>query len=348
MIEHSTRTVDGTEVDVVVLSEGPWRAVLTNLGARLVELHVPDKSGRTADVVLQRPTLEEMAHDENYFGATAGRYANRIKEGQFVLAGAGVQLSLNEGKNHLHGGIRGFDQHVWRTHLDRDANSVRFSRMSRDGEEGYAGNLDTHVTYTLVPPVLRIGIRATTDAATIANIVNHAYFNLGGHDSGTILDHVVRIRSSFYTPVDDELLATGEVRAVDGTAFDFRTPTAIGARLAEVDNAAAGREVTDSAGYDHNFVLDGEGMREVFEATDPRSGRRLTLSSNQPGLQFYTGGYLRGVSAKAPLEVYPAYAGFTLETQTFPGAPNHPHFPSARLEPGESYVNSIELRFGTV
>ncbi|MTD58522.1 aldose epimerase family protein [Amycolatopsis pithecellobii] len=348
MIEHRTESFDGTDVDLVTIHNGPWKAVVTNLGARLTELHVPGRNGETADVVLQRPTLKEMAHDDNYFGATAGRYANRIRNGRFTLDGAEVRLGINEGQNHLHGGITGFDRFRWQTHVDHQMDSVRFSRISPDGEEGFPGNLDTRVTYTLAPPALLIEIRATADASTIANIVNHAYFNLGGHDSGTVLDHVVRMRSSFYTPVDDELLATGEVRTVEATPFDFRTATPIGARLDQIHNGAAGRQTDRSAGYDHNFVLDGTGMREVFEATDPASGRRLILSTDQPGLQFYTGGYLHGVTAKPPLEAYPAHAGFTLETQTFPDSPNFAHFPSPRLDPGQTYQNSIRLEFATV
>ena len=347
MIERSTRSVDGTDVDIIVITNGALKAVVTSLGARLLELHVPDRSGQTADVVLQRSTMEEMATDDNYFGATAGRYANRIANGRFMLDGQQVQLTANEGRNHLHGGTEGFDRRVWETHLDEHTDSVRFTRTSPDGEEGYPGNLSTEVTYTLLAPALEIEIRATTDAPTIANIVNHAYFNLGGHDSGTILDHVVQVNSSYYTPVDEELLATGEILTVEGTPFDFREPTTIGARVDEVENAAAGRETQASAGYDHNLVLDGVGIRAVFVAIDPLSGRKLTLSTNQPGLQFYTGGYTEGVSAKMPLTSYPAYAGFTLETQTFPGSPQHAHFPSPRLDPSQTYLNSIRLEFGT-
>ncbi len=347
MIEQHTDTVDGQVVDVVTLTSGAWKAVLTNVGARLTELHVPDDDANTVDVVLQRSSLAEMATDDNYFGSTAGRYANRIAAGRFDLDGTPVQLPLNEGGNHLHGGFTGFDQHLWTTRTDDTDDSVTFSRTSPDGEEGYPGALHTDVTYTLAPPSLGITIRATTDAPTIANIVNHTYVNIAGHDSGTVLDHLVRIDSAFYTPVDEELLATGEILTVDQTPFDFRTPSAIGARLRDVSNAGAGRSTDEPAGYDHNWVLSGTGMREVFQVTDPKTGRRMTLSTNQPGLQFYVGGYLKGVTAKAPLDTYPAFAGFTLETQTFPGSPNHAHFPSARLDPGETYLNSVRLEFSS-
>lgn len=347
MIEQHRHTVNGVEVDVITMTDGAWKAVLTNLGARLIELHVPDESGTSADVVLQRSSLTEMATDDNYFGATAGRYANRIEAGRFDLDGRTVQLSLNEGGNHLHGGTTGFDRHLWQTRVSDEGDTVTFSRTSHDGEEGYPGNLRTEVSYTLAPPALDITIRASTDAPTLANVVNHAYFNVAGHDSGTVLDHLVQIHSSFYTPVDDELLATGEIRTVEQTPFDFRTATPIGGRLHDVSNAAAGRSTDEPAGYDHNWVLDGRGMREVFQVTDPATRRRLTMSTNQPGLQFYVGGYLKGVTAKAPLETYPAFAGFTLETQTFPGSPNHAHFPAARLDPGQTYLNSVRLEFST-
>jgi aldose 1-epimerase len=347
VIEQRAETVNGEQIDVITMTDGAWKAVFTNLGARLIELHVPDENGDTVDVVLQRSSLSEMATDDNYFGATAGRYANRIRAGRFDLDGTTVQLSVNEGDNHLHGGTTGFDRHVWQTRIGDEDNTVAFTRTSPDGEEGYPGNLHTEVTYTLAPPALDIAIRATTDAPTVANIVNHSYFNVAGHGAGTVLDHLVRINGSFYTPVDDELLATGEIRSVDQTPFDFRTPTPVGDRLHDVSNAAAGRTTDDVAGYDHNWVLDGTGMREVFEVTDPTTGRRLTMSTNRPGLQVYVGGYLKGVTAKAPLDAYPAFAGLTLETQTFPGSPNHAHFPSSRLEPGQTYVNSVHLEFST-
>jgi aldose 1-epimerase len=321
--------------------------VLTDLGARLVELHVPDKDGNLADVVLQRPTLEDMAADDNYMGSTAGRFANRIREGKLVIDGTPVQLTVNEGRNHLHGGLRGFDRHVWSTQLAADGSAVTFWRVSPDGEEGYPGTLTTSVTYALVDSTLTVEIRATTDAPTVANIVHHSYFNLGGHESGSVLDHVLEMRSSFYVPVDDELLPTGEVLAVDGTPFDFRTPTPIGKNIGAVQHSGAGRVTDSGVGFDHNWVLDGVGVREVLSVTDPRSGRRLTLSTNQPGVQLYVGGYLEGVTGKAPAGAYQAFAGLTLETQTFPDAVNHAHFPQAELHPDQTYVNTMRFAFST-
>ena len=346
MIEDTTVEVVGLEVALITLSSTTSRAVLTNLGARLVELHVPDRNGDLADVVLQRPTLQDMSTDDNYMGSTAGRYANRIRAGKLTIDGSPVELSLNEGANHLHGGLRGFDRYVWSTELAGDGTAVTFWRVSPDGEEGYPGTLTTSVTYRLVESTLTIDISATTDAATVANIVHHSYFNLGGHESGTILDHLLEMRSSYYVPVDDELLPSGEVLAVDGTPFDFRTPTPNGKNIGAVQHSGAGRVVTESGvGYDHNWVLEGVGMREVVFVTDPHSGRRLTMSTNQPGVQLYAGGYLDGVTGKEPVGEYKAFAGFTLETQTFPDAVNHAHFPQAELHPGQTYLNSIRFEF---
>ena len=348
MIENKAAKVLGLEVDLITLSNDVCTAVLTNLGARLVELHVPDKDGNLTDIVLQRPSLEDMAADENYMGSTAGRYANRIRGGKLVIDGTPVQLSVNEGSNHLHGGLRGFDRHVWSTELAADGNAVTFWRISPNGEEGYPGTLTTSVTYRLEDSALNIDIRATTDATTVVNIVHHSYFNLGGHESGAVLDHLLEMRSSFYTPVDDDLLPTGEILAVEGTPFDFRRSTPIGENIARVTHSGAGRVTDGGVGYDHNWVLEGTGMREVVFITDPRSGRRLTMSTNQPGVQLYVGGYLDGVTGKAPAGKYQAFAGLTLETQTFPDAVNHSHFPQAELRPGETYLNSMRFEFSTV
>lgn len=347
MIEKRTVQVKGLEVHVITLSNDTCKAVLTDLGARLVELHVPDQDGNLADIVLQRPTLEDISTDENYMGSTAGRYANRVRGGKLMIDGKPVQLSINEGNNHLHGGLRGFDRNIWSVEPGADGSEVTFWRISPNGEEGYPGTLTTSVTYRLQGSALNIGIRATTDTATVVNIVHHSYFNLAGHDSGTILDHLLEMRSSFYTPVDDDLLPTGEVLAVDGTPFDFRTPTPIGKNIAQVNHSGAGRMTESGVGYDHNWVLEGVGMREVVYITDPTSGRRLTMSTNQPGVQLYVGGYLDGVTGKSPVGAYKAFAGLTLETQTFPDAVNHSHFPQAELRPGETYLNTVRFDFST-
>lgn len=348
MIESSTVDVEGRSATVVTIGNEHCRIVLTDLGARLRELHVPDRDGEFTDVVLGRTTLAEAASDPNYMGSTAGRYANRIRAGRFVVDGEPHEVTRNEGRNHLHGGRVGFDQHQWDTHVDPTKDEVRFTLVSLDGDEGYPGELSTSVIYRLTGSVLDIEIEATTDRSTVVNIVHHSYFNLAGAASGSVLEHLLQVNSSFYTPVDDELLPTGEVLAVAGTPYDFRSPTPIGKRLSEVSHSGAGRLTEDhGAGYDHNWVLAGAGMRDVARIEDPSSGRRLTLTTNQPGVQIYVGGYLAGVSAKAPLDRYDAFAGFTLETQTFPDAANQSHFPQPVLRPGETYRNAVRLTFST-
>ncbi|HUC25505.1 MAG TPA: aldose epimerase family protein [Streptosporangiaceae bacterium] len=322
-----------------MLQNDDLRVVLTDIGARLLELWVPDRDGVPADVVLGRANLTEAASDPHYMGSTAGRYANRIRRGKFTLDGRACQLTLNEGDNHLHGGRIGFDQRAWSATAETDA--VTFQLVSADGEEGYPGTLHATARYALAGRRLEITLTATTDRPTIVNLVNHAYLNLAGHDSGSVLGHIAQIYADHYTPVDDELVPTGEIRSVADTPFDFRTPKRIEAGMAQVENGAAGRGV---AGYDHNWVLNGSGVRRVARFEDRTSGRAVDLSTNQPGLQFYAGGYLAGVSAKGGGS-YASFAGFTLETQTFPDSVNHPHFPSPVLRPGETYANNVALDF---
>lgn len=351
VLEKKTDHVSGLDINLITLENDDCRAVLTDCGARLLELHVPDARGRRADVVLGRGTFEECVADSNYMGSTAGRYANRIREGKFTLEGHPQQVTCNEGPNHIHGGAQGFDRHVWSTQLDPNADAVTFWRVSPHGEEGFPGTLTTQVKYQLTGRALTIEIEAATDRTTVANIVNHAYFNLGGHSSGSVLGHLLQLNSSFYTPVDDELLPTGEVLTVDGTPFDFRVPTPIGQNIDQVDNAGGhvtGDGSENKAGYDHNWVIEGSGMRKAASLTDPESGRCMIVHTNQPGVQIYSGGYLGGVTAKAPASRYEAFAGVTFETQTFPDSVNHSHFPQAVLRPGEVYRNSIRYEFSTV
>jgi aldose 1-epimerase len=338
MLDSFTATAGDHDITVVTITNDTCRVVLTDLGARILELHAPDRDGVLADVVLGRKSYDELPRDPYYFGVTAGRYANRIREGRFEIDGTEYAVTRNEGLNHVHGGERGFDTYVWSTAPDAERDSVTFMRRSPDGEEGYPGNVDAHVTYTLDGAALEIRIEAETDRPTIANLVNHAYFNLAGHDSGTVLDHLLQVDASSYTPVDAELLPTGEVLDVEGTPFDFRTETPIGKNIDDVGNA----------GYDHNWVLDGGGMRQVATLTDPASGRRLTLVTDQPGIQVYAGGYLEGASAKGDLEAYAAFAGVTAEMQTFPDSINHAHFPQRVLRPGERYVNVVRYEFSVV
>lgn len=328
-----TADASGIEPRRFTLSSDGCRAVLTDLGARLLELHVPDWSGTTADVALQRPTFADVAEDPAYMGATVGRCANRTRLGQAEIDGAAVQLSVNEGRHHLHGGVRGFDRRLWSA--DASDGEVSFHRVSPAGEEGYPGTLTTRVTYRLSGSTLSVGVRASTDAPTVVNIAHHSYFNLAGHDAGTVDDHVVTVHASHYLPVDGELIPTGEVRAVAGTPFDLRTPAPIGGR---------------GVAFDHNWVLDDwvpGVMRDVAVVDEPRSGRRMTVSTNQPGLQLYTGEHLAGLTGKGAVTGYPAFAGLALEAQGFPDAVHHAHFPSTELLPGQTYVSDVAYAFAS-
>lgn len=321
-------------------------AVLTDLGARLLELHVPDREGNTADIVLGRPTPEDIFTDRHYMGATAGRYAGRILRGQFHLDGVDYQLATNEGTNHLHGGTRGFDQYVWSADPHRDEEAVTFTRVSPDGEEEFPGELATRVTYRLDGSTLHISMTATTDRTTIVRLVNHTYFNMAGHDSGTVLDQVLQLNASHYVVTDPELIPTGEIASVEGTPYDFRKPTAIGERIDQVVNTGAGRVAGGSAGYDNSWIFDGTGFRVVASLADPGSGRRLELATDQIGVCTYSGGYLAGYTAKGDkIDAYEPFAGVTLETTALPDDINRGHFPSPILRPGETYRNEMRLTF---
>jgi aldose 1-epimerase len=337
--------VCGFPIDVETLENERCKAVLSNFGARLLELHVPDRDGRMADVVLGRPTLADAIGDRTYMGATCGRYSGRIAKGKFSLDGNEHHLAANEGANHLHGGKRGFDQYAWNTAAHADDESVTFTRLSVDGEEGYPGTLDAQVTYSLAGNALSITMTARCDRPTPVRLVNHAYWNLSGHDAGTILGHVLQLRSSFHIPTDEELIAHGEIRRVDDTPYDFRSPTEIGLRNGLIANSGAGRATDGSAGYDNVWVLDGTGMRTVGTLTDPVSGRRMELATNQPGVCFYAGGYLAGEAAKDDLETYQAFAGLCLESTGFPNDVNIAHFPTPVLRPGELYNHEMKLSF---
>ena len=329
----------------ITLDDGVVRVVLVDLGARLLELHAPDRDGALADLVLGYPDVESHVPGPAYFGATCGRYANRIARGRFELDGHGVQVSCNEGANHLHGGTVGWDQYVWSFDVDDAGGAVRFTHHAPDCDEGFPGAVEATSTYALAGGVLSVRMTATTDAPTVVNMVNHAYWNLAGHASGDVLAHEIDLASDLYTPVDDELLPTGEVRRVDGTPYDLRGRTTIGARLREVDHGGAGRAAPAGvAGYDHNFVLRGQvgHLHPCLTVVDPVSGRRLDVRTTEPAVQFYTAGYLDGVAGKEGA-VYQPFQGFTLETQRFPDSPNHGHFPSTVLRPGEVYDHRTEL-----
>lgn len=328
--------LDGREVQRATLSgeRGLQAEILTN-GARLAALWVPDRSGTVADIVLGFDKLTDWQEQGGYLGATCGRYSNRIADGRFTLDGRSVQVDCNEGQQHLHGGRSGLDTKHWQI-VDHSDSHVTLATSSPDGEMGYPGAMSAQVTYRLTGLGMAIELEARTDAPTVVNLVNHAYFNLAGQGSGNVLDQHLQIDADFYLPVDDHLIPTGEVRRVAGTPFDFRTSRAIGA------------EMPDAGGFDHNFCLSsatGEtGLRPCLSAEDPVSGRRMRLSTTEPGVQIYTGAHFNQTPGKSGAR-YPKFAGFAAETQRFPNSPNMPHFPSARLEPGEVYRHVMQFDF---
>ena len=340
---------DGTPVHAyAVTTDGGLRARLIDFGARLVELHVPDRSGTFADIVLGFDDLSSYASSDAYFGATCGRYGNRIARGRFDLHGQRVQLDCNEGLNHVHGGRDGFDRKVWTATFDPAESSIRFETTSADGEMGFPGALEISTTYEFDASQVLVTMECRTDAPTIVNLVHHSYFNLAGHSSGDVLGHELTFDSDFYTPVDDELLATGEILAVAGTPFDFRAGETIGSRIAEVPSPDGGNQ-GDGRGYDHNWVLRGAPGELIDVATvrDPGSGRAMRLRSTEPGVQFYTGGDLSAEVVGKGGVPYARYAGFALETQKFPCSPNFSHFPTTELRPGDLYRHRMVFDFST-
>lgn len=339
---------EGQEILAVTIANGNGlRAKLITFGARLTELYVPDRNGDVADVVLGFDTIDEYAATDTYFGATCGRYGNRIEGGRFVLDGVEHHLNVNEGANHLHGGVQGFDRKVWDIETVT-ADSVVFRTTSEDGEMGFPGKSNLRATYTLAADnTLRIVMEADTTKPTLMNMVHHSYFNLAGQGSGDVLRHDVRISSRFYTPVDDELLATGEILRVRGTPFDFTEFKAIGADIDRLPSVGA-TIFEAGGGYDHNWCLDGgPGLRRCIDVHEPTSGRRMTMHTTEPGVQFYTAGYLSDKVMGKKGKRLCKYGGFTLETQKYPGSPNFSHFPSCRLDPGETYRHEMVFSFGT-
>jgi len=337
-------TKDGQAVDLYTLTnaKGVVAKVMT-YGALLTELHVPDRAGQLADVVLGFKTLQGYEGDHPYFGATVGRVANRIAKGRFRLGGQEYTLAVNNGPNHLHGGLKGFDKRVWKAQTVSAPGgvAVKFTYTSADMEEGYPGALTATVLYTLTNSnELRLDYTAATDKPTIVNLTNHSYFNLAGDGQGTILDHELTIMADRYTPVDDTLIPTGEIASVRGTVMDFNRATPIGARIAEVPGPAPG-------GYDHNYVLSHGGGVLAMSATarDPKSGRLMEVLTTEPGVQLYTGNFLDGsLTGKAGV-AYQKHFGFCLETQHFPDSINQPAFPPVVLQPGRTFKSTTVYRF---
>ena len=335
-------TAAGEAVSGYSLEAGVLQARILTYGGVVAALHAPDRQGQRANVVLGLASLAQYEAHSPYFGALIGRSGNRIRGGRFVLDGQEYQLPVNNGANSLHGGAHGFDKRVWSARV-LDGAALELRRRSPDGEEGYPGNLDVTVTYTLTEHELRIAYRATTDRPTPVNLTNHSYFNLAGEASGDVLGHELQLQASRYTPVDAGLIPTGELAPVEGTPFDFRTPRPIGACIRE-----GHEQLLLAQGYDHNFVLDGwDGrVRPVALVRDPASGRTLEVLTSEPGLQFYSGNFLDASLLGSGGQVYRQSAGLCLETQHFPDAPNQPDFPSTILNPGEEYRSETIYRFG--
>jgi len=341
------KTPHGQPVDLYVLTNKNGSEVsITNYGGTVVSLKVPDRSGKIADVVLGYDNVEGYAEGKSYFGAIVGRYGNRIGHAQFVLDGKTYTLAKNNGENSLHGGVNGFNKAVWtaKTLSSKDGQSLELSYLSKDGEEGFPGNLKVTVIYTLTDDnALRIEYSATTDKKTVVNLTNHSYFNLAGQGSGDILGHLLTIEADKFTPVDSGLIPTGELRDVVGTPFDFRKPTAIGARINQDD-----QQLKLGGGYDHNLVLRrpaGSGESLAARVVEATTGRVMEVWTTEPGVQFYTGNFLDGKSAGKGGATYPKRSAFCLETQHFPDSPNQPKFPSVVLNPGQRYHTVTTYKF---
>jgi aldose 1-epimerase len=339
------RTPSGETVDIYTLTNSKgMEAAISTYGGVVVSLKVPDRTGALGDVVLGFDRFEGYLKPPPYFGAIVGRYGNRIAHGTFTLDGVQYTLARNNGENSLHGGIRGFDKRLW-TVTQSSGQRLALTYLSKDGEEGYPGNLSTTVTYVLTENnELRIDYSATTDKDTVLNLTNHSYFNLAGQGEGDVLGHQVTIFADRFTPVDKTMIPTGELRYVAGTPFDFRRPHTIGERINSGDEQLAlGR------GYDHNFVINraGSGLEPAARVSEPKTGRVLDVSTTEPGVQFYSANFLDGTLTGKGGKVYGPHSAFCLETQHFPDSPNKPEFPSVELKPGGRYRTATVYRFST-
>jgi len=344
----------GVQVDLYTLTNSKgMQAAITNYGGIVVSLLVPDRHGKLGDVVLGYETLDEYVRSSPYFGAIIGRYGNRIAKGRFTLDGRQYVLAQNNNENHLHGGKRGFDKVIWKGKavLGDKGPRLVLNYLSKDGEEGYPGNLNVTVTYVLTEQnELAIHYQATTDKATPVNLTNHSYFNLAGPGDGDILGHILMIDADRFTPVDKGLIPTGELRPVEGTPLDFRKPTAIGNRINQDDE-----QLKCGGGYDHNFVLNRSSAEPATEGRltlaarvyEPTTGRVMEVLTTEPGIQFYSGNFLDGSNVGKGNKPYKHRYGFCLETQHFPDSPNKPLFPSTILRPGQLYSTTTVYRFST-
>ncbi len=340
------QTKDGAPVEIFTLrNPAGMEARICDYGGLLVSLKVPDRNGNFGDVVLGYDNLDGYIKDSPYFGALIGRFGNRIAKGKFTLDGEPHTLAINNGPNSLHGGLKGFDKVMWQSHasVSADGPTLELTYLSKDGEEGYPGNLKVTAVYTLMKNnTLRLEFTATTDKDTVVNLTEHSYFNLAGE--GDVLGHIVQIKADKFTPVDSTLIPTGELKPVDGTPFDFRTPTAIGARIGQPDE-----QLKFGNGYDHNWVVN-HPMGELgldARVTEPKTGRVMEIWSTEPGLQFYSGNFLDGTLTGKGGRVYQFRNAFVMEPQHFPDSPNQPTFPTTELKPGETYHHTIVYKFST-
>jgi aldose 1-epimerase len=344
--ESFGKTADGENVDVFTLTNNlGMQAKITNYGAIVVSLKTPDRTGKMDDVVLGFNDLDSYLKGHPYFGAIVGRYGNRIAKGRFTLNGVEYKLAVNNGENHLHGGIKGFDKVVWTAKEMRTkmGPALSLTYISKDGEEGYPGTVTATVVYTLTNNnELRLDYTITTDKDTVTNLTHHSYFNLAGEGNGDILNHILTLKAARFTPTDAGSIPTGELKVVAGTPFDFLKPTVIGKRINEQD-----QQLQFGGGYDHNFIVNGKAgtLRSAATVYEPTSGRVLEVWTTEPGVQFYTGNFLDGTLTGKSGKVYQKRFGFCLETQHYPDSPNHPAFPTTTLKKGATYRSTTVYRF---
>lgn len=339
------KDVDGKKTSLYTLKNGDLTLQVTNLGARIVTLWVPDKDGKMEDIALCKDHIDKLLspQEERYLGPVVGRYANRIAQGHFSLNDTVYQLPINNNGQTLHGGLKGLDLAVWNVDSFTDQ-KIAMSYTSPDGDEGFPGNLTINMSYTLTASnELQIDYRATTDKTTIINLSHHGVYNLKGEGNGTITDHILTINSDSITPVDKVLIPTGEYMRVENTPFDFRKPIAIGERIND-----SHEQLKNGSGYDHNWIINRKSEKDVeFIASiyEPHSKRLMEVWSDQPGVQFYSGNFFDGRKMGKYNRPLRAREGFALETQHFPDSPNHPHFPSTLLVPGKTYTQVCVYKF---
>jgi aldose 1-epimerase len=337
------KTSDGHDVEVFTLENtGGLEVRVLTYGGIIASIKTPDRNGAMADIVLGFDTMDGYLGDHPYFGAVIGRYANRIAQGRFAIDKNEYRLAANNGRHHLHGGVKGFDKHLWTPEII-GSNAIRLSRVSPEGEEGYPGTLQVAVVYSLTNyNELIVEYQANTDLPTHVNLTQHSYFNLAGAGRGDVLAHELMIAADQYTPVDTTLIPTGQLASVAGTPFDFRTPAKIGARI-----GAAHPQIQIGGGYDHNWVLNrkGDALQLAARVVEPTSGRVLDVATTEPGMQLYTGNFLDGAIAGKGGLAYVKHGGFCLETQHYPDTPNQPDFPTTLLRPGTTYSTRTVFKF---